>query len=70
MCAGALIQARMGAVVFGASDAKRGALGGCLDLANDPSAHHAMRVVGGVREGVARRQLEAWFRARRRLRQP
>ena len=70
MCAGALIQARMGAVVFGASDPKRGALGGCLDLVNDPSAHHAMRVVGGVREGVARRQLEAWFRARRRLRQP
>ncbi len=37
MCAGALIQARMGRVVFAAGDAKRGALGGCLNLAADPS---------------------------------
>ncbi len=66
MCAGALIQARMGAVVFAASDPKRGALGGCLNLSEDPSAHHAMVVTGGVREEQARSQLEAWFRARRR----
>ena len=37
MCAGALVQARVGTVVFGASDPKRGALGGCLNLARDPS---------------------------------
>ncbi len=66
MCAGALIQARMGAVVFAAADPKRGALGGCLDLSRDPSAHHRLRVTGGVRREEARRQLEDWFRARRR----
>jgi len=65
MCAGALIQARMGRVVFAAADPKRGALGGCLDLARHPSAHHAMEVVALVREPEARRQLEAWFRERR-----
>jgi len=65
MCAGALVQARMGRVVFAAADPKRGALGGCLDLARHPSAHHAMEVVALVREPEARRQLEAWFRARR-----
>jgi tRNA(adenine34) deaminase len=65
MCAGALIQARMGTVVYGASDPKRGALGGCLDLARDPSAHHHMRVIGGVLGEPARRQLEQWFRRRR-----
>jgi tRNA(adenine34) deaminase len=70
MCAGALIQARMGTVVFATSDPKRGGLGGCLDLASDPSAHHAMRVIGGLREAEARRQLEEWFRRRRRLRRP
>jgi tRNA(adenine34) deaminase len=65
MCAGALIQARVGTVVFGAADLKRGGLGGCLDLAGDPSAHHHMRVIGGVRGEEASRQLEEWFRGRR-----
>jgi tRNA(adenine34) deaminase len=67
MCAGALIQARLGTVVFAASDPKRGALGGSLNLANHPSAHHHMRVVGGVEGESASRMLAEWFR-RRRLR--
>ncbi len=66
MCAGALVQARMGTVVFGAADPKRGALGGCLDLAQDASAHHHMRVIGGVLAEPAGAQLAAWFRQRRR----
>ena len=70
MCAGALIQARMGTVVFAAPDPKRGGLGGCLNLATDASAHHAMRVIAGVREAEARQQLREWFRRRRRLRRP
>jgi tRNA(adenine34) deaminase len=65
MCAGALVQARVGRVVYGASDPKRGALGGCLDLAQDPSAHHHMEVIGGVLGDQASAQLGAWFRARR-----
>lgn len=68
MCAGALVQARMGRVVFGAADPKRGALGGCLNLALDPSAHHHMLVTGGVLAERCSAQLEAWFRRRRRLR--
>jgi tRNA(adenine34) deaminase len=71
MCAGALVQARMGRVVFGAADPKRGALGGCLDLSSDPSAHHHMLVMGGSRAEACSAQLEAWFRRRRqRRRQP
>lgn len=65
MCAGALIQARVGTVVFGADDPKRGALGGSLNLATHASAHHHMRVVGGVLNQEARQQLERWFRGRR-----
>jgi tRNA(adenine34) deaminase len=68
MCAGALVQARMGQVIYGARDPKRGALGSCLDLASHASAHHRMRVVGGVLEEEARTQLESWFRRRRRER--
>ncbi|MFM7264479.1 MAG: nucleoside deaminase [Cyanobium sp.] len=66
MCAGALIQARMGTVVYGAADPKRGALGGCLNLATDPCAHHHLRVIGGVCQDKAREQLADWFQHRRR----
>lgn len=66
MCAGALVQARMGEVVYGAIDPKRGALGGCLDLANHSSAHHGMRVHGGLLAEEGRQLLEDWFRQRRR----
>lgn len=68
MCAGALIQARMGRVVFAAPDPKRGGLGGCLDLAADPSAHHRMAVEGGVLANEAAEQLSRWFRQRRQRR--
>tara|TARA_Y100000766_G_C18803046_1_gene554042 strand:+ start:551 stop:1012 length:462 start_codon:yes stop_codon:yes gene_type:complete len=66
MCAGALVQARMGRVVFGAADPKRGALGGCLNLAEDPSSHHHMDVVGPLMQERAGQQLAEWFRRRRR----
>ena len=66
MCAGALVQARMGTVVYAATDPKRGGLGGTLDLSTHASAHHHMTVIRGVREPQAREQLERWFRQRRR----
>jgi tRNA(adenine34) deaminase len=65
MCAGALIQARMGTVVYGAADPKRGALGGTLNLATHRSAHHSLQVVGGLKGEEAERQLKAWFKQRR-----
>ena len=66
MCAGALVQARMGTVAYGAPDPKRGGLGGSLDLSTHASSHHHMQVIRGVREPEARGQLERWFRQRRR----
>jgi tRNA(adenine34) deaminase len=68
MCAGALVQARMGLVVFGAHDPKRGGLGGVLDLSDSPSAHHTMQVVGGVEAERCGNQLERWFKRRRQQR--
>ena len=65
MCAGALVQARVGRVVFGATDAKRGALGGVLDLSQDPSAHHHMQVQAGVEAEACALQLGTWFKRRR-----
>ena len=66
MCAAALVQARMGRVVFGAHDSKRGGLGGSLDLSTHASAHHHMTVIGGVMAAEAAEQLASWFRRRRR----
>jgi len=65
MCAGALVQARMGRVVYGASDPKRGALGSCLDLSLSPTAHHQMEVIAGVKEEACRLQLQEWFQQKR-----
>jgi tRNA(adenine34) deaminase len=69
MCAGALIQARMGRVVYAAADPKRGALGGCLDLAAHSSAHHRLQVIAGLEGERAERQLRDWFKRRRQRRE-
>lgn len=65
MCAGALVQARMGRVIYGAADPKRGALGSCLDLSLSATAHHTMEVSGGICAEACQEQLQAWFRQRR-----
>ncbi|KZR87274.1 tRNA-specific adenosine deaminase [Synechococcus sp. MIT S9504] len=65
MCAGALVQARVGRVIYGANDPKRGGLGSTIDLSKHPSAHHHMQVTGGVMALEASALLGRWFRQRR-----
>ena len=65
MCVGALIHARVQRVVFGAFDAKTGALGGALDLAAHGRHNHRLQVLGGVMEREAAEMLRAFFRERR-----
>jgi tRNA(adenine34) deaminase len=55
MCVGALVEARVRALVFAVSDPERGAAGSVLQLARDPSLQHQISVVSGVRESEARR---------------
>ena len=62
MCASALIQARMGKVVFGAYDKKRGGLGGSIDLSKHESAHHKMEIIGGILEDECSQKLQNWFK--------
>ena len=66
MCAGALIQARMGKVIFGAEDTKRGGLGGAIDLSAEKSAHHKMVVQGGIMRDQVKEEIEKWFALRRK----
>lgn len=48
MCAGAVVQARVPLVVFGAYDPKAGACGTLFNVASDPRLNHRARIVGGV----------------------
>lgn len=66
MCAGAILQARVGRVVFGAWDAKAGAAGSTYDLLRDRRLPHRVEVVAGVRADDAEARLSAFFEARRR----
>ena len=66
MCAGALVQARVGQVIFAATDPKRGAMGSTINLATHMSAHHRMTVIGGVQGEAAKEMLSSWFKQRRR----
>ena len=65
MCAGALIQARMGKIIYGTEDLKRGALGGTLNLAEHKSAHHKILLEGGVLQEESRRIIVDWFKEKR-----
>ncbi|MEQ6899094.1 tRNA adenosine(34) deaminase TadA [Microbacterium sp. KR10-403] len=65
MCAGAILQARVGRVVFGAWDDKAGAAGSLYDVLRDRRLPYRAEVIGGVREAEASALLRAFFDARR-----
>jgi tRNA(adenine34) deaminase len=65
MCAGALVAARVGRLVFGAPDPKAGACGSLYQLCNDPRLNHEMPVTPGVLEKEAGALLTAFFASRR-----
>ena len=65
MCAAALVQARMGEVIYGAEDDKRGGFGGTIDLSKHKSAHHKMRVVGGILNQDCKNKIKLWFKKMR-----
>lgn len=66
MCAGALVNARVGRLLFGAADPKAGACGTLMNLVGDPRLNHRLPVVPGVRAAECAALLKDFFRARRR----
>jgi tRNA(adenine34) deaminase len=66
MCAGALVQARIGRVVFGASDPKAGFVGSLGNLLSDERLNHRVQAIAGVRADESGELLREFFRAKRR----
>ncbi|MCX0244990.1 tRNA adenosine(34) deaminase TadA [Streptomyces drozdowiczii] len=64
MCAGALVQARVDRVVYGARDEKAGAAGSLWDVVRDRRLNHRPEVVAGVLEAECAAPLTAFFRDR------
>jgi tRNA(adenine34) deaminase len=65
MCAGAMVNARVGRLVYGATDPKAGAVGSLMNLVADPRLNHRIPVTTGVRADEAARLLVEFFAARR-----
>jgi len=65
MCAGAMIQARIAKVVYGAEDAKGGAVRSCFEVLDHPRLNHRVEVTAGVLADEAAAVLKDFFAARR-----
>ena len=66
MCAGALVQARISRLVFGALDPKAGAISSLYQLAQDSRLNHQIQVEGGLFAEESKALLQDFFRRRRR----
>ena len=65
MCAGAMIQARIARVVYGADDPKGGAATSCFEVLDHPRLNHRVEVTPRVLADEAAAQLKEFFATRR-----
>jgi len=66
MCAGAMVNARVGRVVYGALDAKAGAGGSVLNVLDEPRLNHQPPTTSGLLAGEAGALLSTFFEQKRR----
>ena len=65
MCAGALVQARIARLIYGADEPKGGAIRTCMQVLDAPALNHRIEVVSGVLSEEAVQLLQSFFSARR-----
>ncbi|WP_066378211.1 MULTISPECIES: tRNA adenosine(34) deaminase TadA [unclassified Anabaena] len=65
MCAGAIVQARLGKLVYGVDDTKTGAVRTVINIPDSAASNHRLQVVGGILESACRQHLQSWFATRR-----
>ena len=61
MCAGAIVQARIKTLVYGAHDAKAGAVHSLMNVVQDPRLNHVVEVYDGICQQECGRQLKEFF---------
>jgi tRNA(adenine34) deaminase len=66
MCAGAILQARVGRLVFGNEDPKGGAVSSLYSLLEDSRLNHRVEVTSGILQDECRELLQRFFRERRK----
>jgi tRNA(adenine34) deaminase len=66
MCAGALVNARIKTVVFGAKDPRAGAAGSIFQVLKNPLLNHQCDILGGIGAEQSAQMLREFFRARRK----
>ncbi len=69
MCAGAIVQARIETVIFGAFDPKSGAAGSVFNILNEPALNHQSTVISGILEQECAEILRDYFRGKRHTKQ-
>ena len=65
MCAGALVQARLSTLIYGALDTKSGAAGSVMDVLRHRALNHQCEVVGGILQDECSELIQEFFKARR-----
>jgi tRNA(adenine34) deaminase len=65
MCAGAMIQARIARLAYGADDAKAGAVRSCFSIFDHPQLNHRVEVTSGILAGESVALLKDFFAPRR-----
>lgn len=65
MCAGAMIQARISRLVYGADDPKGGAVRTCFQILSDPRLNHQVEITSGVLAADCADLIQSFFAARR-----
>ena len=65
MCAGAIVHARLGLLVYGADDPKTGAVRSVINVPDGPASNHRLDVQGGILASSCQQQLKNWFQQRR-----
>lgn len=66
MCAGALIHARIGRLVYGAKDERAGAVTTHFGICTTDFLNHRVKVEGGILEAECREMIQSFFRGKRR----
>lgn len=68
MCAGAIILARLGLLVYGVDEPKSGSIRTVANIPDSACSNHHLPVIAGIMESTCRQQLQSWFEARRQER--